>query len=506
MDIRHSKAQNWLGHKSDTESPQRVLREVFGHESFLRGQSENVRAALQGRDILHYSPTGSGKSLMFQLPALMEKRGDTTLVVSPLIALMSEQVLKLRALGIPCGELHSQTDTEETLQALERKEYALLFASPEQLMTTRNMEALKRASIPRIVVDEAHCVSTWGRDFRPEYRNIGIARREIDASAMSAFTATASALVDKDIREALSLNDPFRHEEDPHRPNLRYSVLPVEGKKQKMDAIFDLLHRYSVYEDDAAIIYCGRQADTVKIQQELSLNDVPGIAYHGGMSKDERREKELAFFRDEPSIIAATNAFGMGVDKPNVRLVIHRDMPGSVLAYLQETGRAGRDGDDAHCALLYDQKDAGLHEHFLEERLPGMNFVHAVHRILTEMVQKSPLRIGDQGRVNLFALRKRFLRGHRFVGRAAIPQEHDSMVNAALTVLEQVGVIRQNGEMFAVQPFADGSAEERMATEVLAIRRRLGEHALQGMKRYATHPEPTQDLLLEILKEEEAFV
>jgi ATP-dependent DNA helicase RecQ len=352
------------------------LHELFGFTEFRPGQREACEAALAGRDVLVVMPTGSGKSLCYQLPGLL--RDDLTVVVSPLVALMQDQVEALRARGL--GErvalVNAQQDAGANSAVLERAlagELRLLYVAPERFAAPGFLERIGAARVGLFVVDEAHCVSQWGHDFRPDYFRLADAARALGAGSIVASTATATPRVAADVVARLKLREPLRVATGFDRPNLAFGVARPGGH-EKRSLLVECLRG-----EDAlpAIVYTGTRAGAEEAAAELSeaLGE-PALPYHAGLERERRAEVQRSFLADRVRIICATNAFGMGVDKPNVRTVVHATVPSSLEAYYQEAGRAGRDGAPARALLLAENRDKALHVHFikrdeLDADLPG---------------------------------------------------------------------------------------------------------------------------------------
>jgi ATP-dependent DNA helicase RecQ len=338
------------------------LKSIFGYETFRPLQREIMEASLAGKDVFALLPTGGGKSLCFQLPALL--RDGLTVVVSPLIALMKDQVDQLHAAGVEATFLNSSLNAEESrrrLRGLHNQEYRLLYVAPERLMLDNWKENLRSWQVAAIAIDEAHCISEWGHDFRPEYRKIAQLRDILPDVPLMALTATATERVRKDIVNHLKLRDPQTFVASFNRPNLIYRVTP---KDQPVQQIIEFVARRP---DESGIVYCATRATTEKVAEKLSKRGFPARAYHAGLTPSERAENQELFLRDEVGIICATIAFGMGINKPNVRWVIHHDLPKNIEGYYQETGRAGRDGLPSDCLLLFSAGDAAKQIHFLDD-------------------------------------------------------------------------------------------------------------------------------------------
>ena len=312
-------------------------------------------AALDSRDSLVVMPTGGGKSLCYQAPAVLQDR--VTVVVSPLISLMKDQVDGLVACGVPAAQMNSSLDSIE-LRAVEREvlrgDVKLLFVSPERLAAPHFREFLRRANARTFAIDEAHCISHWGHDFRPEYRQLRTIRDEFPDASMHAYTATATPEVRRDIAMQLGLKDPLVLVGDFDRPNLTYRVLPRHDEAKQ---VLDVIERH---RGEAGIIYCIRRRDVDSLAEKLKKRGHHVVAYHAGLTQEERRAAQDAFANEQCDLVVATVAFGMGIDRSNVRFVLHTAMPKSVEHYQQESGRAGRDGLEAECVLLYSGADPML--------------------------------------------------------------------------------------------------------------------------------------------------
>jgi ATP-dependent DNA helicase RecQ len=349
-----------------SRDPEGALHELFGFESFRPGQQEAVDAAVRGRDVLVVMPTGSGKSLCYQLPALM--RADLTLVVSPLVSLMQDQVQAIERVAPGyVGLVNAQQDTatnRRTLERAARGDLRLLYVAPERFSSPGFLERIRHARIGLFVVDEAHCVSQWGHDFRPDYFRLADAARWLGAEAIVASTATATPQVAADIVGRLGLRDPVRVATGFDRPNLSFAVVRCANKPAVHRGIAAALAEPGALP---GIVYAGTRADSERLAARLASQlGVEAIAYHAGLPREARAEAQRRFMAGEAPVVVATNAFGMGIDKADVRTVCHESVPSSLEAYYQEAGRAGRDGEPARCLVFATGKDKGLHVFFIE--------------------------------------------------------------------------------------------------------------------------------------------
>ena len=332
-----------------------ALTRVYGFPGFRPGQEEILRAILLGQDVLAVMPTGSGKSLLFQLPAIV--RGGLTLVVSPLIALMRDQVAQLRELGVSAAALNSATDAEERRRifgAMEDRSLRLLYVAPERLTRDDTLEMLSHLRIDLLAIDEAHCVSQWGHDFRPEYLRLREVGQSLERPQTIGVTATADAPTRGDIVERLFHREPKIFVRSFDRPNLFLAMRP------KTDATRQLMDRLDQHRGESGIVYCASRKRTEELAREFSVKGRRALPYHAGLDQDTRSHNQDKFLQEDGVVMCATIAFGMGVDKPDVRFVFHADMPGSIESYYQEIGRAGRDGLPADTFTLYGAGDIEL--------------------------------------------------------------------------------------------------------------------------------------------------
>src|SRR5437764_5001704 len=340
-----------------------TLKEHFGYDQFRPLQREIIEDALGGRDVFVLMPTGAGKSLCFQLPALM--RDGLTIVVSPLIALMKDQVDALQTSGIPATYLNSTLDREQAKarwHGLHGGQYRMLYVAPERLMLDTFLERALNWNIAQFAIDEAHCISEWGHDFRPEYRELKKLRKHLPDVPVMALTATATEQVRADIIKELNLRDPRCYVASFNRPNLTYRVV---AKTASYDQLLAFMRSRP---NDSGIVYCASRKSTESLARNLNENGVSTKTYHAGLTTSERTRHQEAFLRDDVRVITATIAFGMGINKPNVRFVVHYDLPKNLESYYQETGRAGRDGLPSECVLLFRPSDVAKQLHFIDEK------------------------------------------------------------------------------------------------------------------------------------------
>ena len=340
-----------------------LLKKTFGYSSFRPLQEEIITDTLAGLDVFALLPTGGGKSLCFQLPALA--RDGLTVVVSPLIALMKDQVDGLQASGVPATFLNSTLSADESrarFRGLYRGEHKLLYIAPERLMLPGFAERLPELNVKQVAIDEAHCISEWGHDFRPEYRQLAELRPLLPGVPFLALTATATQRVREDIMRLLALEQPRCYTASFNRPNLTYRILPKEKPSEQV------VRWVKDRPEECGIVYCHSRKATESVAEKLRAGGVSALPYHAGLDPDVRDKTQEKFLKDKVRVICATVAFGMGVHKPNVRFVLHFDLPKSIEGYYQETGRAGRDGLPGECVLLYSSADAIKQKAFIEEK------------------------------------------------------------------------------------------------------------------------------------------
>ena len=463
------------------ETPHSILKKFFGYDSFRPGQEQIVQRLLAGQDVLAVMPTGAGKSICYQVPALLLP--GLTLVISPLISLMKDQVMALQNAGIPAGCIHSAMSVEELREAYRDTRfgaYKILYIAPERLLTDGFCALAQELEISLLAVDEAHCISQWGQDFRPSYLKIlDFLQKLPRRPALAAFTATATAQVRSDIVRILQLQDPVTVVTGFDRPNLRFEVLRPQDKRR---ALLELLEER---RDKSGIVYCATRKGVEQICELLQSSGFAASRYHAGLSPDERRQNQEDFIFDRAQIMVATNAFGMGIDKPNVRFVIHYNMPKDLESYYQEAGRAGRDGEPARCTLLYSGTDVRTIRFFIDKEMEADNGLPA--DVKAEAARKAEERLKY---MTFYSTTPRCLRGYllSYFGEAA-PQKCENCSNCLLAgqvaeqVEEQAAQARQRAAASAkrlasaarrrADEDALSEADEKLLAALYALRKRL---------------------------------
>jgi len=365
-------------------TPRAALQQYFGFSGFLDGQEEVMDEIVSGKDGLVVMPTGGGKSLCYQLPALCF--GGVTIVVSPLIALMKDQVDALVARGIPATMINSTVswpEQKERLDGMREGKWKLVYVAPERFRAESFLSAVRGANVSLFAVDEAHCLSQWGHDFRPDYLRLGRALEKLGNPQCIALTATATPVVREDIITVLKLREPFERVSGFSRPNLSLGITAVEKAAQKDERMKAVIAAHKT-----GIVYCATRKKVEAVSETLASWGVKCIAYHGGLSDSDRERAQEIFIQRKADVAVATNAFGMGIDRSDVRFVIHYEVPGSVEAYYQEAGRAGRDGESAVCELLFNFADTRTQEFFIEGANPTSATIRSIYQYLLSQSDK----------------------------------------------------------------------------------------------------------------------
>ncbi len=457
---------------AEERDPVAVLRRAFGYPGFRPGQEELVRAVLSGRDALGVLPTGGGKSVCYQVPALIVD--GLTLVVTPLISLMEDQVGRARTVGLRADFLSATRSVGERRAVAARAESSaldLLFVSPERLETDAFRALVDGVRIDLLAVDEAHCISEWGHDFRPAYRRIGALRRCI-AGPTLALTASATPPVRADIRASLGLADPFEIVRSFDRSNLWWSVERGGTLPERLQRIHALVRR----EPGCSIVYAPTRRTVERVRASLARAGVVCAAYHAGLGGDERTRVQERFLGGDVRVVVATNAFGMGIDKPDVRLVVHLQLPTTLEAYYQEAGRAGRDGAPSRCIALHGPHDGRLGRAFRDRTHPPLRRLRALHRTLRAAA-------GEDGRVRVDDPRVVCRLGS--VPRGWMRGEPEG----ALAALERAGALRRMGSgtdgRSHGSPEGDAVVVRRFDADRVARRRAVVTSKLRAVERYA---------------------
>jgi ATP-dependent DNA helicase RecQ len=488
------------GARESTEGHAVLTRALatFGHVSMRPGQAEVIADIFAGRPVIAVMPTGAGKSLCYQLPAVvLAARGGITLVVSPLIALMKDQVDVLNARGVPAVALTSASNTEEQrdiLDGIRAGMYTLVYVAPERFRSPRFAEVLQSiaSKIALVAIDEAHCISEWGHDFRPDYRRLGELVRNLGAPRIAAFTATATPEVRADIAVQLGLEGARMYVRGFDRPNLTYSVAKAGGTDNKVQQMIELVR---TRDGGVALVYAATRKNAEKYATDLKAAGMRARVYHAGLEDKQRSKAQDTFMAGELDVIVATNAFGMGVDKSDIRLVVHADIPRSPEAYYQEAGRGGRDGKPTRAVLLFNHGDIRLQEFLIDASYPSAEILRGMWKLLRDRPELGLLTpYEDELEARLKAQLASIVADEKTLSNA--------LVSAALRLLERHGMLARDDERIAATRPQPGIYQP-LDVESLQRRADVERRKLRTMVEYAYYPRCRRQFVLEYFGDED---
>jgi len=475
---------------------------AFGHTSLRPGQADVIADIFAGRPVISVMPTGAGKSLCYQLPAVvLAEKGGITLVVSPLIALMKDQVDALRARGVTAVALTSAAGAEEQREIIEgirAGAFTLVYVAPERFRSPRFCEALEASAsrIALVAIDEAHCISEWGHDFRPDYRRLGQVIASLRPPRLAAFTATATPEVRADIAVQLGMTDHALHVRGFDRPNLYYAVEKAGGAADKAAKLVDLVR---MREGGVALVYAATRKNAEAHAQTLKKAGMRARVYHAGLEDNVREKAQDVFMAGKLDVIVATNAFGMGVDKSDIRLVVHADIPRSPEAYYQEAGRGGRDGKPTRCVLLFNHGDIRLQEFLIDASYPSAEMLRGLWKLLAERPQLGV--VGDDPKMEAGGLRPTDAIVERL--KPHLPGDPSkAAIGSALRILERHGMLSRDQDMVAARRPAPGQFAP-LDVEALARRADSERSKLRTMVEYAYHPRCRRQHVLDYFGDED---